>query len=59
MKRSLFGAVALAAVAVTTVLIGTASAAKPPSAPNNTCPTNPKNLPTSNIVGASASSTGS
>ena len=32
MKRSLFGAVALAAFAVTAVLIGTASAAKPPHA---------------------------
>jgi hypothetical protein len=37
--RSLFGAVALAAIAVTAVLIGTASAAKPPPPPNaNGCP---------------------
>ena len=43
MKRSLFGAAALAVVALSAVLIGTASAAKPPSAPNNTCPTNAKN----------------
>ena len=60
MKRSLFGTVAIAAVALSVVLIGAASAAKPPPAPtNNTCPTNvARNLPTSNIVGASASSSG-
>jgi hypothetical protein len=59
MKRSLFGAVALAAVALSVVLIGAASAAKPPPAPtNNTCPTNAKNLPTSSIVSASVSSVG-
>jgi hypothetical protein len=38
MKRSIFGAVALAAVAFTVVLIGTASAAKPPPATANGCP---------------------
>lgn len=39
MKRSLFGAVAVAVVALTAVLIGTASAAKPPSASNASgCP---------------------
>ncbi len=60
MKRSLFGTVAIAAVALSVVLIGAASAAKPPPAPtNNTCPTNARNLPTSDIVGASASSSAS
>ena len=40
MNRSLFGVVALAVIALTTVLIGTASAAKPPAAPTNaSCPT--------------------
>ena len=60
MKRSLFGAAALAVVALTAVLIGTASAAKPPPAPTNTsCPTNRRRtFPTSNIVGASVSVSG-
>jgi hypothetical protein len=52
--RSLFGAVALAAIAVTVVLIGTASAAKPPPPPpNSNCPTSPSNLRDALNVGAS------
>ena len=54
MRRSLFGAAALAAVALTAVLIGTASAAKPAAqAPNSSCPTSPKNLKDALNVGAS------
>jgi hypothetical protein len=52
--RSLFGAVALAAIAVTVVLIGTASAAKPPPPPpNSNCPTSTSNLRDALNVGAS------
>jgi hypothetical protein len=54
MRRSLFGAVAVAVVALTAVLIGTASAAKPPPAPGNSaCPTSKKNLKEALNVGAS------
>jgi hypothetical protein len=54
MRRSLFGAAALAAVAMTAVLIGTASAAKPSAqASNSNCPTGTKNLKEALNVGAS------
>ena len=54
MRRSLFGGAALAALAVTAVLIGPASAAKPsPQPPNSSCPTSPKNLQAALNVGAS------
>ena len=55
MKRSLFGAVALAAIALSVVLIGTASAGKTPPAPtNSSCPTSgTKNLKDALNVGAS------
>jgi hypothetical protein len=54
MKRSLFGTVAIAAVALSVVLIGAASAAKPPPAPSSGgCPNgNVANYPESSIVGA-------
>ena len=59
MKRSLFGVAAIAAFALSVVLIGTAAAKPPaPAAGNNTCPTNPKNLPTANNVGASFADAG-
>jgi hypothetical protein len=54
MKRKFFGAVALAVVALTAVLIGTASAAKPPPAPGNSaCPSNTRNVQDALNVGAS------
>jgi hypothetical protein len=54
MRRSLFGAAALAALALTAVLIGPASAAKPsPQPPNSSCPTSTKNLKPALNVGAS------
>ena len=54
MRRSLFGAAAVAVVAMTAVLIGTASAAKPPpQPPNSSCPTSQKNLQEALNVGAS------
>ena len=59
MNRSLFGVVALAAVALTVVLIGTASAAKPPAPTNSAGPTSPKNLKTADNVGASVANSGS
>jgi hypothetical protein len=51
--RSLFGAVALAAIAVTVVLIGTASAKPPPPPANSSCPTSTSNLRDALNVGAS------
>lgn len=53
MKRSLFGAVALAAIALSVVLISSASAAKPPAVASG-CPTGGTYLADPN-VGASAS----
>ena len=58
MKRSLFGTVAIAAVALSVVLIGTASAAKPPAPSNNTCPTNPQEPPDARISSARRISSG-
>ncbi len=54
MKRSLFGAAALAVVALSVVLIGTASAAKPPAppAPTGNCPSNITNFVAANNVDA-------
>jgi hypothetical protein len=54
-KRSVFGAVALAAIALTVVLVGAASAAKPPAVASG-CPTGGTFLADPN-VGASASGT--
>jgi len=54
MKRTFFGAVAVAAVALTLVFIGSAGAAKPPPTGNGGCPSGSlSNYPTSGIVGYS------
>jgi hypothetical protein len=60
MKRSLFGAVALAAVALSVVFIGSAGAAKPPPpASSGGCPNGSlANYPTSGIVGATFATSG-
>jgi hypothetical protein len=58
-KRSLFGAVALAAVALSVVFIGSAGAAKPPPTSSGGCPNGSlANYPTSGIVGATFATSG-
>jgi hypothetical protein len=60
MKRSLFGTAALAVVALSAVLIGPASAAKPPPTNSGGCPNGSlTNYPESSIVGAGFTQTDS